>query len=373
MQRLILAGGGHAHLGVMQALARHRPPNTEIMLITPREFATYSGMLPGWMSGHYELSQCRIDLRRLAAAAKVNLVVSSVAGMDAERRVVAVHDANPLEYDFLSLNVGGESDLSLLQAANDLVLPVRPLDTFIERWSQVLEAAARRSDYRLAVVGGGAGGVELAFAATQAFVRRRICAEVTLIAATGGLLPGHAPGVIASAAYWLQRQGVCLRQALAVGTEHGLALSTGELLTADCIIAATGSRAPCWLRVSSLALDDQGFVQVNATHQSISHPDVFATGDVCSRIDMAVAHSGVHAVRSGKVLGRNLIKALSGGTLEPYLPHKRSLYLLATGPRHAISSWGTLSAAGRWVWRLKDWIDRRFVNSFRINSREKHQ
>lgn len=368
MQQLILAGGGHAHLGVLRALARHRPRDTEITLITPSEFSLYSGMLPGWMAGQYRLTDCRIDLRPLAQAAGVQLIVAHVGGMDAQRRCVALPDGKHLEYDLLSLNVGSESDLSFLIEAGDALLPIRPLSGFVERWPQVLQAAVRHSTFRLVVVGGGAGGVELALAARHALTRRGSSASVTLIASTDGLLPGHTPRVVEETRRTLMQRDITVHHALAVGAEEGLVLSTGELLKADSIVAATGGIPPDWLRLSRLNLDQDGYVQVNAYHQSVSHMDVFAAGDVCARIDTALAHSGVHAVRVGKVLAHNLIARLTGDTLKSYRPRKRSLYLLATGPQHAIASWGKLCGSGKWLWRLKDWIDRRFVKSFAVSA-----
>ena len=80
------------------------------------------------------------------------------------------------------------------------------------------------------------------------------------------------------------------------------------------------------------------------------------------RSDIQLAHSGVHAVFAGPVLAHNLIAAINGRILKSYWPRKKSLYLLATGPKHAIASWGAFSAQGHWVWRWKDWIDRRFMH-----------
>lgn len=366
MRRLILAGGGHAHLQVLRALAMQRPRNVEIILIAPSQYTLYSGMLPGWMSGHYELSECRIDLRPAAAAAGVHLIVSNVGCMDAWRRRVVLGDRTPLEYDLLSLNVGGESNLSLVESMGDLVMPVRPLTQFVRRWSTVIESVSAQRNFRLIVIGGGAGGVELAFAAAHALRERRKSAEVILVAGAGGLLSGHTPRAASLARRLLAARGVTVLNTLAVGAEEGVVLSSGELLKADCVIAATGNRAPCWLRLSHLALDDHGYVQVNDRHQSVSHADVFAAGDVSSRIDVPLAHSGVHAVRAGRVLAANLLAALSGRELRSYRPRRNSLYLLATGPKHAIASWGVCSAVGYPVWLLKNWIDKRFVSGFAL-------
>jgi pyridine nucleotide-disulfide oxidoreductase family protein len=331
------------------------------VLITPGTHQTYSGMLPGWMAGHYQLTDCQIDLRPLAQAAGVKLVIGQLAGMDATQRRVELADGTHLDYDMLSLDVGGETDRSTLEALAARLLPIKPLATFVQRWPTILHAATQRDDYRLLVVGGGAAGVELALAAKHAIAKTGSRAEVALIASANGVLPGHARAVSQSVTNTLAQRGVVLHQVQAVGSEEGVLLSSGRYLPADIVIAATGSISPRWLQSSHLELDERGFVCVDATHRSSTHPEVFAAGDVCARTDITLARSGVHAVFAGPVLAKNLIAGMTGGQLTCYRPRPRTLYLLATGPKHAIASWGMFSASGRWVWRWKNWIDRRFM------------
>lgn len=359
--RLILAGGGHAQLSVLHALAKDKS-DAEAVLVTPSPYLIYSGMLSGWMAGHYCLDECRIDLRPLAEAAGVRLAIGQIVGIDAEQKCVALADGAHLDYDRLSIDVGSETDSSMLQAASSRLLPIRPLEEFVQRWPDVVAAATRQDDYRLAVVGGGAAGVELAFAAQHAFVNAGCKrASVALVASASGILPDHASGVRRRAAMLLRQRGIALYQAQAAGSAEGVALSGGHILPADCVIAATGARAPAWLRQTGLALDERGYILVDAHHRSVSHPDVFAAGDACSRADTRMARSGVHAVFAGPVLAHNLLASLCGRKLKSYHPRRRSLYLLTTGPQHAIASWGTFSAQGQWVWRWKSWIDRRFM------------
>jgi len=366
MKRLVLVGGGHAHLSVLQALARERLASVEVVLVTPASHQNYSGMLPGWMAGHYDQAQCRIDLRLLAQTAHVHMVVDRIVGMDADRRCVALPDGRHIEYDLLSLDVGSEVDVSWLEMAGDKLLPVKPLDAFFDAWPRILAIAQNKPDYRLIIVGGGAAGVELALAARYAFKRADIDGRVDLVVSESGLLLGHAAGVKRRIMRFLANAGAFVHQLKAVGVEEGVMLSNGTLLPADCVIAATGTRAPCWLELSRLMLDEKGYIAVDGRHRSLSHSNVFAAGDVCARQDMAVVSSGVHAVHAGPVLATNLLAALKGGQMADYRPRRRSLYLLACGPRYAIASWGRFSAEGQWVWRWKDWIDRRFVERFTV-------
>lgn len=364
MKRLVLVGGGHAHLSVVEALACEKPQDIEVVLVTPSRFQIYSGMLPGWMAGHYLQAQCQIDLQSLAQRAGARMVTQPIVTMAAARNQVELAGGQTIDYDILSLDVGSGIDASSLEMARARLLPVKPLDEFFKAWPRILASARSKLGYRLVVVGGGAAGAELALAARYAFTRSGFSAKVDLVASALGLLVGHAPSARRRIKRYLARAGVIVHDLQATGAEDGVALSDGTLLPADCVIAATGARAPHWLRLSGLKLDVDDYVAVDGYNRSVSHGNVFAAGDVASRQDVAMARSGVHAVHSGPVLAGNLLAALRGGAMQSYLPRRHSLYLLACGPRYAVASWGSWSAEGAWVWYWKDWIDRGFVRRF---------
>lgn len=364
MKRLVLAGGGHAHLSVLEALARERTRGVETILVTPSRYQIYSGMLPGWMAGHYDQRQCRIDLHPMARAAHIGMVTQRISSMDAGARCVRLADGRQIDYDLLSLDTGSETDVSSLQKAGEALLPVKPLNGFFEAWPLVIVAASAKPDYRLVVVGGGAAGVELALAARFAFSRSGGNGQVDLVASGDGLLAGHARSVQRRVSRYLTGANVQVHQVEGSGMQAGVLLSTGTLLPADCVVAATGARAPRWLGRSGLELNANGYVAVDEFYRSLSHNDVFAAGDVSARQDVAVARSGVHAVHAGPVLAANLLATLRGGRMRSYRPRRHSLYLLACGPRYAIASWGRWSAEGGWVWTWKDRIDRGFVRRF---------
>ncbi len=424
MKRLVLLGGGHAQLAVLRALARTRPRGIETVLVTPSPWQYYSGMLPGWMAGHYREDDCRIDLRPLAEAAGVRLLIGAATALDADQRRLRIangdtRDGAPgdtlgdwLDYDLLSLDIGSETDTAALDALGpDRLLPVKPLPDFFAAWPRVLDAACATEGFRLCVVGGGAAGVELVLAAAEALRRRSAKAALALVCAPGSLLAGHADCVRRRVLRQLGAAGIALHLGRARGEAGGLRLGkrlapdstvpterhthaaqaapsdprsparrlaparpippaerrspVDDLLPADCVLAATGARPQSWLRSSGLACSAGGWVQVDALHRSPSHPEVFAAGDVCARTDRALARSGVHAVHAGPILAANLLATLDGSPPRPYVPKPRSLYLIACGPRHAIASWGPWSAEGCWVWRWKDWIDRGFISRHR--------
>lgn len=368
MKRLVLAGGGHAHLHVLKSLATRRWPDVEVVLISPHSRQIYSDMVPGWIAGHYALDQCAAALEPLVKAAGARFIKDSVTALDAQGRVIHCAMSGEISYDVLSLDTGALVDSSFLAATGAALLPIRPLQNFVVGWNRQLDVFTQQGEANLAVVGGGAAGVELALAAHFRLANEIGADRVRVhLVAGAGLLPGYGHRALARVRRTLEMHGIGVIDGYAAGTPSGIQLESSAEINVDCVIAATGVRPAGWLADSGLALSSDGFVAVADGQQSCSHCEVFAAGDVASRLDTPHAKSGVYAVREGAVLTTNLARALAGHSLLTYQPQRRSLYLLATGPREAIMSWGRLSAAGRWAWKWKDWIDRRFMKQYDLN------
>lgn len=369
MTHLVLAGGGHAHLHVLKSLAQRPWSGVEVTLLTPYTRQIYSGMLPGWMAGHYTLDQCAAALAPLARAAGVKLRLASLVAMDADKQTLETSSGETLHYDALSIDTGAAVDISCLAASGAHCLSTRPLERFAVDWCSLLDAARERGSWRMAVVGGGAAGVELALAAQYRLAGEIGSANVHVSLISGhDLLPGHGVRIREAVSGCLSERGISVSKARATGCPSGLLLDNGSLIEVDAFIASTGVKPPAWLGQSGLALAPDGFVAVGEGQQSVSHSQVFAGGDIASRIEHPHAKSGVYAVRAGPVLANNLHRILKGGPIMPYTPQRRSLYLLATGPQDAIMSWNGLTARGSWVWRWKDWIDQRFMRQYHVNA-----
>lgn len=346
---LILIGAGHAHLGVLRLWGGGRRPPGRIALVSADPYAWYSGMLPGLLAGRYALEQCRIALQPRCDAAGIEWLAAEVVALDAETRTLYLADGGSLRGRWLSLNPGAR--LPVLEQSGDAieVLPVKPFAGFIARWQ-----AWRGQPEPLAILGGGAAGVELALAMAPQVP------ELSLFCATE-LLAGHPPALRGRALRHLQAAGVQVH-------EHCLIERIrGEVLEADGrpvwqgtrLILASGVSPLPWLGASGLALDERGFVTVAATLQSFSHPHILAAGD-CASLP-GTPHSGVYAVRQGPVLAGNLAHALGGEALDSYKPQAHALALLTDGRGGALMSWAGLTAEGALFGCWKDFLDRRFM------------
>ena len=366
-KRLLLLGGGHAHVHVLQALARERLAGAEVALVTPFARQLYSGMVPGLVAGHYGLDACAIALQPLAAAAGVHFIEGAAASLDVARRRVTLTDGRVAEYDVLSLDTGAVMDRNRLPGAREHGLFVRPIEHFVHLLEGLWDLAAHRV-LDVVVIGGGAAGVELAMALQHRLAGRgEERARVALV--TGGPEPlaGYAPGVMQRAAAALARGRITVfRDTCAALLPGAVVLGSGARLACDAPVLATGAEAPAWLLGSGLALDDNGFVTTGATLQSTSHSEVFAVGDVAARADVPHPRSGVYAVRAGPPLALNLRRFIGGGMLEPHRPQSRTLNLISCGERRAIVAWGGFAAQGRWAWHWKDHIDRAFVARYSV-------
>jgi pyridine nucleotide-disulfide oxidoreductase family protein len=367
MKRLLLAGGGQAHVLVLREIARRRMIDVEIVVLAPSNQLRYSGMLPGWIAGHYQLEELTIDVVPLAQAAGARLVTGHVQKLDLASKVAFTDRGEAFDFDVLSIATGAAIDVDAITGAREHALALRPYEGFIVGWQHIVRRAEiARGTFRLTVIGGGAAGAETALAAAYRVRTMQLPVHVQLL--TGGvpILPGHGHRARSLMSTALMNNGVQMLDTIALRVESGTVITEGEhTIATDAALIATGASPAAWLRATGLALDEFGFVAVNSRLQSISHSFVFAAGDAATLIETPRPKSGVYAVRAAPPLGNNLIAALTARPLSVFKPQRRALYLLTTGPKHAIASWGPWAFAGRWVWHWKNRIDRDYIAKFR--------
>ncbi|KWV90923.1 FAD-dependent oxidoreductase [Erythrobacter sp. YT30] len=354
-KHLVLVGGGHAHVAVLADWAKHGMPADRATLLTPEPYLRYSGMVPGWISGEHAKDEARVDLAGLARAGGAELVLDRCVAIDPDARSILTQANGVLTFDIASIDTGGVGHAAKVLGDDPRLIDVRPIDGFVDRIAELPSAE------RIAVIGGGAGGIEIAFALRNRASEQQVPA-VTLVSGEAGLLPDFSPAVRGKVRSELERQSIDLIEANA-RFENGELLAGDQCLELiDVVIGAVGSGAPDWPRASGLQCDPDGFIAVDSHMRSLSHGHIFAVGDVAARQDRHIAHSGVHAVMAGPALAANLRREIQDlPAQESYHPRPASLYLLSTGRGEAIASYGPFAAQGRWVAKLKAWIDKRWI------------
>jgi len=374
---LVLVGGGHSHLSVLKYFAMNPLPGLRITLITRDLHTPYSGMLPGYIAGHYKYDDAHIDLRPLAQFAKARIFHAEVSAIKFNDKQIICADRPPINYDLVSINIGSKPCALHIPGANEFAIPVKPIDTFLSQWNTLIENALEISQqnkiFNLAIVGGGAGGIEMALA-TQYRLQylfkleniREKNLKIDIYCDTENILPTHNAQVRKRFHRILQQRNINVHtQHFINQVKHNqLICKDGTQYKTDAALWVTNASAPDWLGDSGLQVDKHGFIEVNDYLQSTSHADVFAAGDIAAVVNYPRPKSGVFAVRQGMPLAKNLARAIQQKPLKKFIPQKNFLGLISTGDKYAIASRGNWSFEGACLWKIKDWIDRKFMDSF---------
>lgn len=363
-RRVLLVGGGHTHIEVLRQWGKLPMSDADVALITPYERSSFSGMIPGLIAGHYTFRQAHIPLEPLCKKASTKLILTQVKTIVPSEHRVECADGRTFNFDFLSLDVGSDPSTHGIPGALKNAASLRNVPTFLEsceRFALDYEEPGRNPS--ICVVGSGAGGVELALALKYR-LSSRSSPSVSIVGGT--LLADHSNAVRRSVAKVLKQRNVALVSERVVSVDPaGVTLSDGRHLAADFVVLATGPSAPTWIAGSGFATDDDGYVSVDRFLRSVSHPEIFASGDIATNTQNPAPKSGVYAVRAAPILAKNLRAAIEEKShLQAFNPQRTALFLIASGDKHATLSYGPLAASGRWVCHLKSWIDRRFIRSY---------
>jgi selenide,water dikinase len=362
---LVLVGGGHSHALTLRMLAMRPLDGLRITLVSPHSHTPYSGMLPGLIAGHYSFEQTHIDLSLLCQWAGVRFIAAEVTALDPQTRTLSMAGRPPLRYDLLSIDIGSQPELDSVPGAREQAVPVKPVSGLWQRWQGLDKAlAVETASQTIALVGGGAGSVELALAMAHRLSGR--AAPISLWCGAPEILQGYnarARSAVMAALH--QAEITVYLNSRVERVEPGrLHIEGGAEERFDHLFWCTGATPAPWIEASGLATDEAGFLAVSDTLQSLDDERVFGAGDIATQVKHPRPKAGVYAVRQAPVLAHNLRSVLLGKKLRQHHPQDRFLSLISLGTRRASADKGLFSATGAWVWRWKDRIDRQFMEKF---------
>jgi selenide,water dikinase len=380
-QRLVLIGGGHSHAIALRAWGLDPLPGVELVLISDVLNTAYSGMLPGYIAGFYSYAQVHIDLKQLARFAQAEWVFDRAIGLDLNNQRVICADHPAIAFDWLAIDIGSTPQIDNVPGAAAYAIPAKPVAQFLEQWQNMQQQIQSAPDqpWAIAIVGGGTGGVELALnmqAALQAILRdaQQSSENLTihLFHRQPHLLTGYRSWISQKLEQILSDRKIKLHLLESVeeikpvdNGSYSLHCASRLVIRSNFIVWVTQATATEWIRASGLTTEQSGFVLVNRHLQSISHANIFATGDIATIQNDPRPKAGVFAVRQGKPLAQNLRRRLLNQPLISYFPQRRYLSLIGTGDRQAIATWGNWGFAAPCLWSWKDHIDRQFMQQFK--------
>lgn len=370
MKRLVLAGGGTAHLEVLRSLVEQPLEDVEVTLVTPYPWFTYSGMIPGLLAGHYELDDLTVDLVKLTGRAHASIVLTQASFISTRAKELVCANGTVLPYDVLSLDIGATVVVGEARGIERYTVMARPLERLVKGFNDALVRAREMRMAAVTIVGGGPAAVELALAMNHRFRTELedVATHVRVMADTATILPNLAAGARARMRRAMQRRGVEAQVGSAV-VEAGdgfVRLASGLEFQTDAVFWVTGPAAQPWVAESGVACDERGYMLTNDLLQSPSHPNIFGAGDCVNELGHPLPKAGVFAVRAAPVLAANLRAALDGKPLQPFLTRQRYLALMACGEKRAVGAYGAFAFGGAWAWHWKDRIDRAFVARYRV-------
>lgn len=356
---VVLVGGGHAHALVLRRWAMRPMPGARLTLINPGPTAPYTGMLPGFVAGHYDLDDIEIDLFRLCRAAGARLILGAVTGLDRTTKTLTVPGRPPVPYDLASIDIGVHSTLEDLPGFRQHAVPAKPLARLAKRWSEHLES---RTSGDVAILGGGVAGVELAMSVAHRLKQEGLSGTVRILE-KDRLLAASDRGLKQRLEKALRRNGIEVLEDAEVATiEAGhVRLSDESTVPAALTIGATGARPWAWLKETDLPLEN-GFIRVDANLGVQGDDALFAVGDCAHLAHAPRPKAGVFAVRAAPVLDANIEADLRGTPRHRFQPQRDFLKLISLGRKSAVAHRSGWHGEGDWAWRLKDRIDRKFMH-----------
>ncbi|MBE1293293.1 MAG: selenide, water dikinase SelD [Rhodobacteraceae bacterium] len=365
---LVLVGGGHAHALMLRMWGMNPVHGVQVTLINPGPTAPYSGMLPGHIAGHYARDDLEIDLVKLARFSGARVIFGAADGIDADRRVIHVPGRGEIAYDVASLDVGLHARAAHIPGFSDFGIGAKPLDAYADRWDAFLEhVKTGRKAGKVAVIGGGVAGCELALAMAHRLQGLGKAHCVTLIEANTKLASGT-PGADRLLREEMLRLGVTVVSAVEVEavTAEAVKLRRYSDVASEFTVGTAGGFAHSWLATSDLPKDTQGFIHVDDQLLVSGRKDLFAVGDCAALLASPRPKAGVFAVRAAPVLHHNISAALTGGAMQPFRPQADYLKLMSLGSRSAMAAkWGwCLATPKAQLWRWKDHIDQSFMRNF---------
>ncbi|MFW5499867.1 MULTISPECIES: NAD(P)/FAD-dependent oxidoreductase [unclassified Maridesulfovibrio] len=372
MGELVIAGAGHAHMQLMGAIPELIADGHRVTVIGPDERHYYSGMGPGMLGGIYRPVEISLPVKSIVESLGGSFVLGKVARIDPYKRMVILEAGQEFPYDVLSCNLGSFVPSHLADKVNTDVYTVKPIQNLLQARIRIREIVSERP-VRIGICGGGPAALEIAGNAWSA-AREQGRFGVKIKIFTGSEFLHNLPDRVRNLAVKsLNKRRIQIVQGSYVEhvTTGNVILQNGQHYEQDIIFLALGVKPSKVFAASDLSTGKDGGLKVNRYLQSVSHPEIFGGGDCIWFEPNPLDKVGVYAVRQNPVLVHNVRAQLEGSSLKSFDPGGSYLLIFNIGGGKGILHKNGLSFGGPLAFRIKDYIDRKFVKQFKVNRHHK--
>jgi NADH dehydrogenase FAD-containing subunit len=342
-----------------------------VTLISSSAHHFYSGMGPGMLSGIYEPRQVRFNIRKMAEERGAAFIEDDAVRIDQVKQLIILASGREVNFDIASFNTGSQVPLEPPASQSDGIFTAKPIINLYRARRKILDEIARR-DLRIAVIGGGPAGVEIAANLWRLVRRQPHRADILLVG--GNRILGEFPEKVRAIALdSLQKRDIKVMEGVRAQTaaDGTLVLTNGTTLRCDFVFIAAGVEPTSLFIDSGLPTGEDGGLLVNSFLQSTAYPELFGGGDCISLSGNPLAKVGVYAVRQNPVLFHNLMAALEGGALQPFRNVKEFMLIMNMGDGTGIVWKKERVWDGCLAFLFKDFIDRRFMRRFQVSGERK--
>ncbi|KGP72349.1 FAD-dependent oxidoreductase [Pontibacillus yanchengensis] len=361
MKQLILVGAGHAHLHIIKQWIDHAIDEVELTLLSPNEYQYYSGMFSGYTEGLYNIEDIRINVESLAEQAGATFYKEAVMSVDGAQKILLTDKGKVLSYDAVSFDIGSLTAHTELPGVKEYAKRIKPNYHFPDMIKEMQESS------NPVIVGGGVAGTELALS-LQAYRQKQNNQDpVTLISSSDYLLESQSQQASNKIEQIVRQREIFAhtgKKVREINSDH-IITETNEKINYDDVMWLAGPKAPDLFRVSNLPIDQEGYLQVESTLQVKAYPSIFGAGD-CVTLTNApnLPKNGVFAIKQAPVLWDNLKGFLTESDGQHYKPQKHYLAIMSIGHKEGLFLYGSWAFKGKWAWKLKHYIDQKFIRSY---------
>ena len=364
-KQLVIAGAGHAHMVTLARLSDFIRNDVSVTVVGPSAYHYYSGMGPGMLGGFYTPGDIRFAIKQWVEKNGGVFIQEKVTGLDPEGKTVTLASGRQIPYDVLSCNLGSQVRRDIIKKGARDVYTVKPIEQLADARERIL-ALGRQRPVTVAIVGGGPSALEIAGNVHR--LSRQGCAHplTVRILTHHALMPHHPAKVRMKALASLRQRGIDVMEHCRVWEiDTGrITEPVGVVHNADVIFVATGVKPSPVFRDAGLATGPDGGLKVNKFLQHAAHPEIFGGGDCIHFTPDPLDKVGVYAVRQNPVLFHNLQAFLNNAPLKPFAPGGKYLLIFNLGDGTGIFYKWSLTFGGRLAFRIKDYIDRKFMRTF---------